>query len=265
MKNRILPVIFVLLCAIAFISLTTSAAFAQMGSHQCVHDKPGKHAPGFCKDHEKMGHGPGHCEKYGKMKGSGPCAQHGKMGHAPGQCKKHGKMDGPGHHKRHAMGHGSGYCQDRGKMGHGSRHGGHIGSGIHFYLKNADELGLSDAQIAELEDLKNDCKKGCILQGAQLKVAKMELHDLFKQDSIDKAAVDSKVNEILEMKGKKLREKIDLKIKAIEILTPEQRKAATSLKRSNQRQPRKQAPCAMMSEAPAKTDIAPGAETVEGG
>ena len=85
------------------------------------------------------------------------------------------------------------------------------------------ELGLSPAQVQELERLRADFQREAIKRDADLKVAEMDLAALLKADSADMAKVEAKAREI-----ERLRADLRLgRIRAIEqgkaMLTAEQR------------------------------------------
>ena len=94
---------------------------------------------------------------------------------------------------------------------------------ITLMLAYRQELGLSPAQVQELDRLRADFQREAIKRDADLKVAEMDLAALLKADSADMAKVEAKAREI-----ERLRADLRLgRICAIEqgkaLLTAEQR------------------------------------------
>lgn len=87
------------------------------------------------------------------------------------------------------------------------------------------DLKLTKEQKAKLEDIMTECKKSKIRTTADIKTARIDLNTLLKKDSIDKAAVDAKVDEIGNLIKKALKAKMDCKVKTLAILDAEQKKA----------------------------------------
>lgn len=86
-------------------------------------------------------------------------------------------------------------------------------------------LKLSKEQKAKAEEFQTECKKAKIQATADIKTARIDLSTLLKKDTIDKAAVDAKVNEIGDFIKKALKEKYECKVKILSILDAEQKKA----------------------------------------
>lgn len=99
------------------------------------------------------------------------------------------------------------------------KRGGSCRSGIPANLK------LTKEQKAKFEEIWDECKKSRIKTTADIKTARIDLNALLKKDSIDKAAVDAKVNEIGDLIKKALKDKIDCKVKTLSILDADQKKA----------------------------------------
>lgn len=87
------------------------------------------------------------------------------------------------------------------------------------------DLKFTKEQKAKLEDIMTECKKSKIRTSADIKTVRIDLDALLKKDSIDKAAVDAKVEELGNLVKKALKAKMDCKVKALAILDAEQRKA----------------------------------------
>jgi Spy/CpxP family protein refolding chaperone len=94
---------------------------------------------------------------------------------------------------------------------------------ISIMLSQRQELGLTTAQVNELEQLRADFEREAIKRDAELRVAELDIAMLLKSDPVDLGKVEAKVREIE-------RTRADLRIariRAIEQararLTPEQR------------------------------------------
>ncbi len=136
------------------------------------------------------------------------------MGMGPGM---RGYGMGQGMMMGHGMGHGMGMMGDRGKKGT------MLG---HFYgkiLMAAKTLDLTPEQKARATEIYMNFRKQSIRTGADLKIAKLELHQLLMAEPVNMENVTSKVNEITQKQA-------DLMLAGIRgveefksTLTPEQR------------------------------------------
>jgi Spy/CpxP family protein refolding chaperone len=68
-------------------------------------------------------------------------------------------------------------------------------------LMMMEQLKLSDEQRKETEQLRFDMAKRAVERQAKVKTARLELAELFKADSPDKAAIEKKVNEIAQLQS----------------------------------------------------------------
>jgi Spy/CpxP family protein refolding chaperone len=100
---------------------------------------------------------------------------------------------------------------------------------LSIMLSHRQELGLSSAQVHELERLRADFQREAIKRDADQRVAEMDLAALLRADPVDIGKVEAKVREIE-------RARVDLRvarIRAIEQgkaqLTPDQRAKLASL------------------------------------
>ena len=122
---------------------------------------------------------------------------------------------GEGHHPQEAMPHMG--------MGHGAEHEGMEGHhGGMSPLSMKEELGLSDEQQAQMRPLEIEYRKAMIQNGADLRVAMVDLGSLLDAKVPDKAAIDGKVDDIGVVQQKMLRYRVDVLMKVKGILTPEQ-------------------------------------------
>ena len=160
---------------------------------------------------------------HGKSEGSG--SKHGySKGHSSKKCK--GKKEGSGSkhgYSRHSYG----------KHGY-SRHsyGGHGGHGkdpFRHVLKFAGALGLTDAQIGQIKNLKFEFAKERIMLKAQHEVAHMELDQLVHSGEVKESEMRAIADRIAEIKSKKIHGMVDAKIGLLKLLTEEQRKKISQL------------------------------------
>jgi len=85
------------------------------------------------------------------------------------------------------------------------------------------KASLSESQQDQLAKLKLDYKKDKYLLKTKLKQAKIELAILVTSDKPDQKALDNKINEIVQLKSKKMHTKVKHKIAVRKILNKEQR------------------------------------------
>lgn len=87
-----------------------------------------------------------------------------------------------------------------------------------------ENLKLTKEQKTKVGDIMDECKKSEIKTMADIKAARIDLNALLKKDSIDKAAVDAKVDEISDQIKKAMKTKMDCKVKILSLLDAEQKK-----------------------------------------
>lgn len=85
------------------------------------------------------------------------------------------------------------------------------------------ELNLTEQQKKEAEKIFFDSRKQAIAQRAAIATARLELQQLFRTASPDKAALEKKVKEMAELRTKESLARIDRHFAFRNILTPEQR------------------------------------------
>lgn len=98
---------------------------------------------------------------------------------------------------------------------HGGRSGQHYAGGW--------KASLTKDQQKQLNKIRLEHKKICYPVKARLKQAKVELALLMTSDSPKQKDLNKKVDEILKLKGEKMRLKVDKKIKIRKMLTEDQR------------------------------------------
>src|SRR5262249_45349333 len=75
------------------------------------------------------------------------------------------------------------------------------------HMKEA--LGLSDQQMDQLHKLRTDGEKTAIRKRADLRIARMELHELMGATTLDEKAVQAKVREVADLDAAMLRARVD--------------------------------------------------------
>ena len=122
---------------------------------------------------------------------------------------------GEGHHPHEAMPHMG--------MDHGGEHEGMEGHhGGMSPLSMKGELGLSEDQEVQLRPLEMGYRKAMIQNGADLRIAMMDMGSLLDAKNPDKAAIDGKVDEIGALQKKMMRFRVDVLLQVKGILNPEQ-------------------------------------------
>jgi Spy/CpxP family protein refolding chaperone len=84
------------------------------------------------------------------------------------------------------------------------------------------QLGLTDEQAAKLRTLHLETMKETILRGAKLKVAALELRDLFRNGTLNESAIEKKVKELESLRSDLTLAHTRALLKAQSFLTPEQ-------------------------------------------
>lgn len=100
----------------------------------------------------------------------------------------------------------------------------------HLYLMNAEKLGLSAEQIKELRDIKGECDNVCIVDRVRLRVAKVELAEILKSESLDMPLAKEKLKEISALQDRLRIRHLKTKVKAMMVLNDEQKEKAKVLK-----------------------------------
>lgn len=108
---------------------------------------------------------------------------------------------------------------------HGMMHGGGPGKyGMHHEAGNW-KATLTAEQQQQISKLKLDFKKKVLPIKAKIKQAKIELAMLITSDKPDQKAIDKKIDEILKLKGEKMRAKARHKVEVRKVLNEQQRVA----------------------------------------
>jgi len=105
-------------------------------------------------------------------------------------------------------------------QGHGEMaRPGAMGRG-HDVMRN--RLGLTEDQAQKLHSLWFDFKKGAIRRRADLRIARLELHQVLEQKTVDLGQTEKKVREIERLRGDLQLFRIQSMMKAKDFLTEEQ-------------------------------------------
>ncbi|OHB44852.1 MAG: hypothetical protein A2178_01620 [Planctomycetes bacterium GWC2_49_10] len=88
----------------------------------------------------------------------------------------------------------------------------------------SEKLKLTKEQKAKVEEMRDECRKSRIKADAEIETIRIDLKALLRNESIDKGAVDAKVNELGDLIKKEVKAKYDCKIKTISLLDAEQKK-----------------------------------------
>ncbi len=163
---------------------------------------------------------------HGKSEGSGSKPGYGK---GYGHGSKHGYSKKEGSRGRHGYGkHGT---SRHGYGGHGYRsgHGGHGKDPFRHVLRFAKSLGLTEAQIGKIKNMKFEFAKERIMLKAQHQIAHMELDQLVHSGEVKESKMRAVADRIAEIKSKKIHSMVDAKIDLLQLMTPEQRKKISQL------------------------------------
>lgn len=115
-------------------------------------------------------------------------------------------------------------CQGHQCPDGGSHDGCALGKLIASATQNAAQLGLAADKISELDKLKEECQKAKILDGAQVKVACMELHKLMTPQNFKIEAVKAQIKKKMDLVAAMKIKEAELYQKALSLFTPDQLK-----------------------------------------
>ncbi len=117
-------------------------------------------------------------------------------------------------------------ADEGGRRGHGMHDGRRFGHGM---MRMLHALELSDEQKEQIGAAMMAARKKAIVSRAQLRVARMELHDALFQDDVDEAAVVQLKDHIATLQGALLDSRVAAQQSIHGVLTPEQRKKARTM------------------------------------
>ncbi len=98
------------------------------------------------------------------------------------------------------------------------------------YLNSRQELNLTDDQVKTLEKIRNDFKRDAIKRQADIKLARMDLREIIRQDKPDFTAAKSKTKQISELQLASKLAMIDAMEKGYNVLTKEQQEKLPQLR-----------------------------------
>ncbi len=99
-------------------------------------------------------------------------------------------------------------------------------------LHKKDKLGLNDDQVAQLKKLKSSSKKAKVRKSADIQILEIELKELLDEKSVDKKAVESKIDAIGNLRTQIIKDCVNTKLTARELLTNEQLEKLEKTKKS---------------------------------
>jgi len=99
-----------------------------------------------------------------------------------------------------------------------------------------EQLGLTDEQAEKLRALWVEGMKNSIRTRSNMMIARMELEEMMRADTPDRAAIDAKLRQLTDAQGALLRQHIEHRLAMHGLLTPEQRAKARTLMRHHMRQ-----------------------------
>jgi Spy/CpxP family protein refolding chaperone len=128
-------------------------------------------------------------------------------------------------------------ADDHGKgMGPGPGHHGKKGNlqeklmmKAHFLLKNKEELGLTDEQVAKIKALKINTKKALIKQKADIEIIAIDIKAALFEDTIDKVAVGKLIDQKYEIKKTSAKTLVNAMADLKTVLTDEQKEKCKEL------------------------------------
>ncbi len=91
------------------------------------------------------------------------------------------------------------------------------------------KLDLSDAQRTRMRELHVAAKRKSIQAGADLQLAKLDLHQLMQQDKPQRSAIDAQIDKLARLKADQHKARVGTMLEAKALLTPEQQKKMKEL------------------------------------
>jgi len=100
-----------------------------------------------------------------------------------------------------------------------------------LYLNKAEALGLSEAQITQLQKIKISTQKAAIMKEADLKIAKIELDELMQNAKAKRSDLEARAKKVEDLKSQMRLAQFKAKLDARSVLTPAQLEQAQSMKK----------------------------------
>jgi len=156
--------------------------------------------------------------EYGHGSGSG----HGEYSHKDMGSKGHGSSP----HGQYSKGHGyspSGHSS--GRPGYGPHMGPHQSASqfIQHILKFKQAMAITDEQEHQLQSISTNFKKTKIKMKAEVDLANLDLHQLFRNDQAALSDIESQLKNVHELKADLIMASVKAKREAKSVLTDEQR------------------------------------------
>jgi Spy/CpxP family protein refolding chaperone len=98
-----------------------------------------------------------------------------------------------------------------------------------------EEIGLSDAQMADLRRIHTEGRKAAIRRNADLRIARMELDELLGAATVDEAKIAARVKAIGELQSAAFKERTETRLAVRRLVTAEQYQKMQQLKRGAMR------------------------------
>jgi len=92
----------------------------------------------------------------------------------------------------------------------------------HILLNHRDEFGLNDEQVTKIKALKYKSKKVEISTQAEIKMRRIDLHELLDMKSVDKGEVEEKIEDIGKLYIKQAKDCVENRLSVRKLLTEEQ-------------------------------------------
>lgn len=99
----------------------------------------------------------------------------------------------------------------------------------HFLMKNQEELGLSDDQIAKINGIKLNNKKDLIKRNAEIEILALDIKSALYAETVDTKAVNALIDKKYDLKKENTKVLVGAYAALKEILTKEQKEKMKDL------------------------------------
>jgi hypothetical protein len=99
----------------------------------------------------------------------------------------------------------------------------------HFLLSNQAEIGLSEAQVAEIKNIKLWAKKSMINKEAQMQVFMIDMETKLSEETLDMEGINAMIDKGTADMAQGAKETVDAYAKLKAVLTPEQMAKAKAI------------------------------------
>lgn len=213
LNRKLKPIVYVIFSAISILTFSNLASANIM-------DSIGTGSAGSY-NHEEDKHENSSLKKEGS--GSKAYSKHKSYSH-----KKEGSKS-KSHHTPQSYAHkreGSGS-----KYGHHKKqeHGSHKNCPFTHLLLFKHKLGLTEAQVSTIKEMRFEYQKKRIHFKAEKQIAKMEIDRLLHARTMDESAIRAAGDVLINLKAQMIRAKIEAKISLLKLLTEDQRRLSSQL------------------------------------